>query len=251
MARWYQPSGGDIVSNPFSNAGAVFDFSYGMANGLSAFSAPTHVIINLGINDCFSKTTDSQASDQAAADIVKLEAIIASIQAYGPTIKIGVCAPIPPSSNQDSFGANYTVVQTRWRYKRNILLYTQALIDAFSARTGSGIYVVPINVNIDPVLGFPKAAQTLANSRVLLTGTYATSALMLADLAPADGALYYVTDAAKYYVKVGATTKGTWREALAADGVVRRESNSVHPASPGRGYYQIADTYWAWLNVVG
>lgn len=251
VARWYQPTGGDIASNPFSNAGAVFSFAYGMANGLSAFSAPTHVGIELGCNDVFSKTTDSQATDQAAADIVKLEAMITSIHAYGATIKVAILVPIPPVASQDAFGTDYQVGQTRRRYKRNILLYAEALIAAFSGRTAAKIYVVPMHVNIDPVLGFPTAAAVPANSRVLISGTYATAAAMLADLTPADGLIYYVTDAAKYYVKVGATTKGTWREAVAADGIVRRASNSVHPITPGRGYYQMADSIWAWQNVVG
>lgn len=246
---WYQPTGEFIALNPFSNAGAAFSFAYGMANGLAAFDDPTHVIFNLGINDSFNYATDALVMARVAADVIKFEAMIDSVHAHDAGIKVGVAAPIPPDFSQDAFGDDYGVQYwATWRHKRNILLYAKAIIDAFGGRTGENIWVVPINTAVDTTTGFPRGVQSLKHSRIPLSGTVATYAALVADLLPVDGALYYATDAAKFMVKVGATTKGGWREATPDDGVVERANNGVHPVI---AYKQIADVYWAWLHVTG
>jgi lysophospholipase L1-like esterase len=165
VARWHQPSGADIVNNPFSNAGAIFDFGYGMANGLSAYASPDWVIIHLGINDIFNATSDVAVEAVVASAFPKLEAMIASIRAYGAAIKVAVCVAIPPAAHQDAFGDDYGVNQTRWRYKRNWLIWCKALIAQFKDRQAVGIYLIPYQVSVDGENNFPRDASAPVNSR--------------------------------------------------------------------------------------
>ena len=165
VARWHQPTAGDIALNPFSNAGAVFDFGYGMANGLSAYAAPDWVVIHLGINDVFNAASDAAVELVISAAFPKLEAMIASIRAFNPAIKIAVCVAIPPAAHQDAFGNNYGANQTRWRYKRNWLLWCKAMIAQFKGRQAGGIYLVPYQVSVDSENNFPRDAAAPVNSR--------------------------------------------------------------------------------------
>jgi|LGVE01.1.fsa_nt_gb hypothetical protein len=181
------------ATSPFVFSG-VFDFAqYLSTNGLNT---PDYVFFNLGINDLFSKTSDSEVDGSMSTMISQLEAMATDIHAVSAAIKIGMMVTIPPASSQDPFGANYSSGQTLWRYKRNILLWARKLIDTFASREGSGFFLVPLNCNIDTVHNFPVAAAAAANSRTVTQ--------------------------------------------------IVRQNNGVHPAT--EGYYQMADTIYAFLK---
>jgi lysophospholipase L1-like esterase len=186
---------GASLTNPFWNVGAgAVDFpNYLTAN---AIPVPDWVFVMLGTNDVFNETTDAAATAKAATEFAKLDTLIASIKAAGVGVKVGLMTPPPPSFDQDAFAASYNSGQSRWRFKRNLLLWNKALIAKYGAETANRIYVVPTHVNLDTVNNMSRAAAAPVNSRSTVT--------------------------------------------------VQRQNNGVHPAT--EGYYQIADTVWAFLK---
>lgn len=156
----------DYVGNPFW-IGGQFNFAQYLTDNV--FDTPDWVFIHLGINDVFSRTTDSGAASQAQASFAHLDTIIASIKAADSGINVGLMVPSPPSADQDSFGANYTVGQTRWRFKRSILIWARELITHYSDQEASRIYLVPSNTALDTVNNMSRAAAAPVNSRSAVT----------------------------------------------------------------------------------
>lgn len=165
VKRWHAPAGGDVVLNKFSNAGAVFDFGYYLANTSQTMASGDHVIINLGINDVFSFIGDRSVEALCDDAFARIEAMITSIRTSVPGIRVGVAVTIPPSAEQDAFGANYYAGQGLARYRRNNLIWSSALIAQFKGRTASGIYLVPINLGLDTVNNMRRATAAAVNSR--------------------------------------------------------------------------------------
>jgi len=139
------------VASPFVFSG-VFNFSQYMATNV--LSTPDYVIINLGINDTFSYTDDATLNAKIATILPQYQTMIDSIKAYNTNVKVGLAITIPPAYDQNAFGKMYNSGQTRWRYKRNNYLWTKALINQFKGKEAQGIYLVPINVNIDTKYNF-------------------------------------------------------------------------------------------------
>ena len=181
------------VTSAFVFSG-VFNFPQFIST--NGFAGCDVTIINLGINDIFSAATDAGALAVAASMAGIYESMITSMHTYNAAMKIGIALTSPPSYSQDGWGVSYLCGQTRWRFRRNLMILWRHLIDQFGGRTGSGIYVVPINSNLDTVNNMPRYSPAPANSRTSVT--------------------------------------------------VARQSNGVHPAT--EGYYQIADTIFAFLK---
>lgn len=149
--------------SPFYFAGA-FNFSTYMST--HGYAAVDYVFIHLGINDVMALTSDAAVTAAAVSMVANIETMITSIHAFNAAVKIGLMVTIPPSAEQDAFGANYASGMSRWRYKRNILLWAKALIDAFTGRTVTDkIHLVPVNCNIDTINNMSRAAATPVNSR--------------------------------------------------------------------------------------
>lgn len=153
--------------NPFWIGGAVNFPQYLTDNSLAT---PDWVFIHLGINDVFGQTSDSAASSFADSAFTQLDTLITSIKAAGAGIKVGLMIPTPPSADQDSFGANYDTGQTRWRFKRNILIWARQLIAKYAGQEASRIYIVPSNTALDTVNNMSRAASAPVNSRSAVTG---------------------------------------------------------------------------------
>jgi len=154
--------------NPFWIGGAV-NFAQYLTN--NSLAAPDWVFIALGINDVFSYIDDAACSAFADAAFVKLDTLIASIKAAGAGVKVGLMVPSPPSSDQDAFGANYGVGQTRWRDKRNILIWARQMIVKYSGQEANRIYIVPTNTALDTVNNMNLAASAPVNSRSAVSST--------------------------------------------------------------------------------
>lgn len=165
VQRWHTPAGADIALNKFSNAGAAFDFPYYLTNTSQTMASGDHVIINLGINDVFSCAGDRSVEATCTDAFARIEAMITSIQAAVPGIRVGIAVAIPPSAEQDSFGANYYAGTARTRYRRNNILWAKAIISQFRGRTGSGVYLVPIHLGLDTINNMERAAASYVNSR--------------------------------------------------------------------------------------
>ncbi len=253
FGRYFQPTGSDVAENPFVQTdGGKFDCAYYLSSTSQA--APDIVIWHLGINDVFGATSDATvngimdtAIDQLNRMIgITVDGAVGSIKESNANAVNIIAVPIPPAGSADAFGDDYDVGQTLERYKRNIKVVSHRLIEAYRTREADKIFLVPWHVAIDPVHGWTRTAQP-ANQSVAVT-TVATYAGQLADLSPADGVLFYCTDAAAYIVKVGATGKGGYREATEADGIVFRQDNGVHPGT--RGYNQMGDTMSDAINAL-
>jgi len=155
------------ATSPFYFGGA-FNFStYMSTNGYSGLN---YVFINLGINDVFSKTSDAGVSQLATTMLAQLEAMITNIHTYDANIKIGLAVTTPPPYNNDAFGASYGCGQTRWRFKRNLLLWSRLLINQFQGReVADKVYLVPLSLNLDTVHNMLFNTAAPWNSRTSLT----------------------------------------------------------------------------------
>ena len=158
-------------------------------------------------------------------------------------VKTLIALPIPPAGSVDAFGDDYDVGQTLERYKRNIKIVAYRLAEAYKNSEAANIFLVPRHVGVDPAAGWDVTIEP-ANQSVAFT-TVASYSAQVASLSPSDGAEY---DAGVYIVKVGASGTGAYREAGAADGIVARQNNGVHPNT--RGYNQMGDGLSAAINAL-
>lgn len=144
-----------VAGNPFWNdATNKLDF----ANYLTRFSlaTPNYVFIELGVNDTFAYTTDSEAWTFSNVTAVgQYNTLINAIKADVPNAKIAIMLP-PCYADQDGFGTSYACGQTSWRAKRNILLFNKAMIANFSGKEAQNIYILGSGLNVDTVANFPR-----------------------------------------------------------------------------------------------
>lgn len=135
-------------TSPFVFNGA-FNFAAYLSAHSIALAAGDWVTVHLGINDVFGYTDDAACLAQIATMVTQLNAMLASIRAAVAGVRIGLCLTIPPSQDQDAFGHDYAAGQTQWRYKRNRDLWLETMLAAWSGQEASGVYLVPLNANLD------------------------------------------------------------------------------------------------------
>jgi lysophospholipase L1-like esterase len=152
----------DNNPNPFWNGSAV-NFSWYLTQ--NSYPALDWVFVQLGTNDVYSQTSDSGALSTTTTQLTLLDTLINSIKASDANTKVGLLIPPPPSSDQDSFGANYTTGQTRWRFKRNILIWAREMVAKYTGQEASRIYLVPTNTALDTVNNMARDAAAPINSR--------------------------------------------------------------------------------------
>ncbi len=80
---------------------------------------------------------------------------MAALQRVAPDTEIGIVYLMPPSREQDSFGANYKCTQTRWQYRRNMQRVIKRQTGMYLGSDDEHLSMVPAFVNLDPVWGFP------------------------------------------------------------------------------------------------
>lgn len=182
------------IENAFYNpTSETFDFSYYLTN--NSIDTPDYVIINLGINDTFSYEADDTLNAEIANILARYQTMIDSIHAVSTDIKIGIALTIPPSYSQDAFAVSYNNGQTRWRYKRNNILWVNKLIETYGNSEENNIYLVPINTNLDTEHNM--ATETVAvNSR-----NSATISRQSNGVHPASSGYYQIADAYYYWIK--------------------------------------------------
>lgn len=151
-----------VSGNPFWIGGQL-NFAQYLTN--AGYAAPDWVSIALGINDIYAQTDDVAASAAADAAFAKLDLLIASIKTASASTKIALLIPTPPAASQDAFGANYGTGQTRWRDKRNILIWARQMILKYAGQEANRIYLVPSNLGLDTDNNYPRAAAEPVNSR--------------------------------------------------------------------------------------
>lgn len=164
--------------NPFWISGTV-NFPQYLIN--NALATPDWVFINLGTNDVFNSTSDSGAASAAATAFTSLDTLITSIKAAGAGVKVGLMISPPPSASQDAFGANYGAAYSRWRFKRNILVWARELISKYEGQEASRIYIVPSNTALDTLNNMQVGASAPVNSRSLVSVTRQNNGVHPAD----------------------------------------------------------------------
>ena len=131
----------------------VFDKSFDFRRYMKVnlYNRLDYLFICIGITDFFNIRTDQLVEKKILIMTKQMMEILTDIQRYDKRIKIGIMISIPPVYHQDGFGAfqfSHTG-QTRWRYKRNILMWAKRIINTFKNREEDNIYLVPVNVNLD------------------------------------------------------------------------------------------------------
>ena len=118
---------------------------------------PDVVTFLLGINDCFGANPDDLAAIDARIDEVFriADTLLASFSQAAPAAKLAICLTPPPNSRQEAFEANYQDRYTRWGWKRIQHRLVQRQLEHFGGREAEHVFVVPTELNLDPVDGYP------------------------------------------------------------------------------------------------
>jgi lysophospholipase L1-like esterase len=119
--------------------------------------SPDVVTFLLGINDCFhTNPDDPQAVDATInATLDNADKLIAAFHAASPKTVFAVGLTTPPNSREEGFEANYHGKYHRWGWKRIQHQLVQRMLERMGNRQKDGIYLVPTELNLDPVDGYP------------------------------------------------------------------------------------------------
>jgi lysophospholipase L1-like esterase len=150
------------TANPLWDGSAV---NFGWYLSQNSIPALDWVFIQLGTNDVFSSTSDAAALTTTNDQQTKLDIIINSIKASNASTKVGLLISPPPSFDQDSFGDDYGVGQTRLRFKRNILIWAKQMVSKYSGQEAARVYLLSTNTALDTINNMERAASAPVNSR--------------------------------------------------------------------------------------
>ncbi len=119
---------------------------------------PDYITIMLGINDCFRAPADDVAAIDAHIDTVfsNSDQLLDALQQAAPQAHIGLCLTTPPNSRQAAFEANYKDQYTRWGWKRIQHRLVRRQIEFVQLKQDSRISIIPTQLNLDPVAGYPE-----------------------------------------------------------------------------------------------
>lgn len=120
--------------------------------------SPDYVMFLLGINDCFSANPDDDAALNQRIDQVleSAETLLAAFRKDAPNAELGVCLTTPPNSRQAAFVANYQDRYSRWGWKRIQHRLVERQLERFGNREADRIFLVPTELNLNPVTGYPE-----------------------------------------------------------------------------------------------
>jgi lysophospholipase L1-like esterase len=118
---------------------------------------PDYVFFLLGINDCFSANPDDQAAIDARIDAMLKpgNALVSAFREAAPKASLAICVTTPPNSREAAFEANYKGRFPRWGWKRIQHRLVERLLSQFEKREAEQLFVVPTQLNLDPVAGYP------------------------------------------------------------------------------------------------
>ncbi|MDD2708958.1 MAG: SGNH/GDSL hydrolase family protein [Verrucomicrobiae bacterium] len=117
--------------------------------------APDYITVFLGTNDTFG-AKDATIEQTIDKMFQYADTLIAEFRKVGPKTKIGIALVHPPCASQDGFGNNYKCGQTRWQYRKNQHRAVERLLEKFAGREKEGLFIIPLNVNLDCANNYPK-----------------------------------------------------------------------------------------------
>jgi lysophospholipase L1-like esterase len=192
-ANKHEGISGWALSTFLTNSGSPFwdGTTYNPSFYLSTNSLPTPstIIINLGINDIFSITTDAEAYAAAQTFCSNMQIFINGWYATSSTIKFGMALTTAPSIDQDAFGSNYNCDQSEFRYRRNWSILLETLISIFGNQAANGIYLLPYNTAID-------SENNMLTQTVAVNSRNSTNVIRQSNgVHPASSGYYQIADA--------------------------------------------------------
>ena len=118
---------------------------------------PDFVTFLLGINDCFGAKPDDPAAIDAKIDamFVQADVLLAAFRKAAPQAELGICLTTPPNSRESGFEANYQGRYHRWGWKGIQHRIVQRQLERFGGREKQKLFLVPTELNLDPVDGYP------------------------------------------------------------------------------------------------
>lgn len=118
---------------------------------------PDVVTFLLGINDCFgAKVDDSTALEKHITGVLdNAEKLITAFRSAAPQAVIAIGLTTPPNARQAAFKANYKDKYTRWGWKRIQHRLVQRMLERLGMREQERIFLVPTELNLDPIDGYP------------------------------------------------------------------------------------------------
>lgn len=118
---------------------------------------PDFITVLLGINDCFGAKPDSPETIDPRVDQMfeVAKTLLDALRKAAPDAEIGVCITTPPNSRESGFEANYKGRYPRWGWKRIQHRLVERELEQFGKREAEGLHIVPTQLNVDPVDGYP------------------------------------------------------------------------------------------------
>lgn len=119
---------------------------------------PEYIVILLGINDCFGAPAEDPAGVDKTIDamLAHAETLLAALKNAAPRARIGLCLAPAPNARDGAFVANYQERYPRWGWRRIQHRLVQRQIAAFAGREKEGLHVIPTELGIDTVSGYPE-----------------------------------------------------------------------------------------------
>ncbi|QDU79315.1 GDSL-like Lipase/Acylhydrolase [Polystyrenella longa] len=116
--------------------------------------APDVVIFKLGINDAFRVNA---ADPDAQIDVIlsRADQLVDEFKKVTPNAKLGICLTTPGNGREEAFEANYKDKYPRRGWKQIQHRLVQRYIEHFDGRESENISLIPTELNLDILDGYP------------------------------------------------------------------------------------------------
>lgn len=118
---------------------------------------PDVVFFLLGINDCFGANPNDPKAIDATIDRMfsAAETLLQSFRKAAPHADFAIGLTTPGNDRESGFESNYKGRYTRWGWKRIQHRVVQRQIEKFAGHAADRVFLVPTELNLDPVDGYP------------------------------------------------------------------------------------------------
>ncbi len=167
LSKWSpQPAG--VAAGPVARR-ATSPFLFPAADGKGAMDLPRYfqeqcegrspdvVTFLLGINDCFGASPDDAAAMDKHIDgvLANADKVLDAFHKADPKIALAIGLTTPPNARESGFEANYHGKYHRWGWKRIQHRLVERMIARYASREAENLFLVPTELNLDPVGGYP------------------------------------------------------------------------------------------------
>lgn len=118
---------------------------------------PDVITFLLGINDCFSAPPDDpkKLDERIDSVFVHAEKLLAAMRKAAPQTMLAICITPPPNVREEAFEANYKGRYPRWGWRKIQHRLVERQIKQFGDREQERVSLVPTELSVDPVEGYP------------------------------------------------------------------------------------------------